>query len=167
MGRHELGTALYAGLLFTVLGLVAWATGEPFVFPSLGPSAFVLAYDRRGGRATGTAVVGSHVIGALAGLLSYTLLGGGVVLTGTLAPSSMAGLRLAISGICSVTLTSWGMMLTDTRHAPACATTLIVSLGLLSSPSAVATIVTSVTVLVVVHLFVLRGFEEAVGESLA
>lgn len=48
--RRRLGTSLYAGLVFTVLGLVAWATGRPFVFPSLGPSAFVLAFDRRSER---------------------------------------------------------------------------------------------------------------------
>ena len=35
--RKEVGTSLYAGFLFTVLGATAWATGQPFVFPSLGP----------------------------------------------------------------------------------------------------------------------------------
>jgi len=48
--RRRLGTSLYAGLFFTVLGLVAWATRQPFVFPSLGPSAFVLAFDWRSER---------------------------------------------------------------------------------------------------------------------
>jgi len=44
------GTSLYAGLLFTLLGGIAWASGQPFIFPSLGPTAFVLrGFDRFGG----------------------------------------------------------------------------------------------------------------------
>ena len=43
------------------------------------------------------------------------------------------------------------MIATDTIHPPACATTLIVSLGLLSTPLEVAIIVASVVVLVAVH----------------
>ena len=71
--RRRVGTSLYAGFLFAVLGLVAWASGQPFVFPSLGPSAFVLAFERRIDRTERT-VVGSHAIGALAGLVAYSLL---------------------------------------------------------------------------------------------
>ncbi|ELY32636.1 hypothetical protein C498_07733 [Haloferax volcanii DS2] len=39
----------------------------------------------------------------------------------------------------------------DAVHPPACATTLIVSLGLLSTPQSVATIVASVVILVGAH----------------
>jgi hypothetical protein len=48
--RRRDGTSLSAGLLFAVLGAVAWVTGQPFIFPSLGPSAFVLAFERRSER---------------------------------------------------------------------------------------------------------------------
>src|SRR5690242_6405404 len=40
-------------------------------------------------------------------------------------------LQLGISGIVSLLLTTAGMLITRTMHAPACATTLIVSLGLM------------------------------------
>ena len=50
-------------------------------------------------------------------------------------------------------------------HAPACATTLIVSLGLLSTPRQVAIILASVVVLVAVHRAVLRAFSRIVGDS--
>jgi hypothetical protein len=56
------------------------------------------------------------------------------------------------------------MIATDTNHAPACATTLIVSLGLLSTPEQVATIAASVVVLVVVHGAVVAGFRRLVGD---
>jgi hypothetical protein len=151
MSVRGIETGLVAGALFAVLGIVAWATGSAFIFPSLGPSAFVLAFAREDNRPQWSRVVGGHVIGALAGFLAYTLLAGGTALTATLPALSVAGLRLTASGFVSVMLTSWAMVTTDTVHAPACATTLIVSLGLLSSPRQVGIIVVSVVLLVTVH----------------
>ncbi|MFC7174330.1 HPP family protein [Haloplanus litoreus] len=165
MSRHRLGTSLYAGVLFAVLGAIAWLSGQPFVFPSLGPSAFLLAFERRGNRTRLGRVVASHAIGGVAGLLAYTLLGAGVILTATPSPGSAAGLHLVASGVCSIVLTSWGMIATGTNHAPACATTLIVSLGLLSTPGQVGLIVVSVVVLVGVHGAVVEGFRRVVEES--
>jgi hypothetical protein len=77
-------------------------------------------------------VLGGHAIGVLAGLLAYHALAAGLVATTPPPPLSTAGLRLAASAVVSVGLTTGGMLATDLRHAPACATTLIVSLGLLS-----------------------------------
>ncbi|WP_058366248.1 HPP family protein [Haloparvum sedimenti] len=151
MVRRRVYTSLYASLLFTVLGLVAWATGQAFVFPSLGPSAYLLAFDRRADRARSYRVVWSHFIGAAAGLLAYSLIAEGVALTASTPPFSPAGLRLAASGVVSIALTSWAMIATDANHAPACATTLIVSLGLLSTPRAAAVIVAAVVLLVAIH----------------
>lgn len=163
MARTEIGTSLYAGLLFTVLGIIAWVSGEPFVFPSLGPSAYILAFERTGERTRTYRIVGSHVLGVAAGFLAYTTVGAGVTLTATPPSLSAAGLRLAASGVCSIVLTSWGMIATDVRHAPACATTLIVSLGLLSTPMQALTIVASVVVLVEVHWVVVAVFDSLTG----
>lgn len=165
MDRRRVGTSLYSGLLFTVLGVIAWVSGQPFIFPSLGPSAFILAFERRGERTRIYRVVGSHLIGGVMGFLAYTLLASGVSLTTTPEPLSTAGLGLALSGMLSIVLTSWGMIATDTIHAPACATTLIVSLGLLSTPVQVAIIVVSVVILVEFHSGVLWIFNRIVGES--
>lgn len=165
MDRRRVGTSLYAGLLFTVLGVIAWTSGEPFIFPSLGPSAFLLAFERRGKRTRTYRVVGSHLIGGVAGFLAYSLLAAGVSLTATPPPVSMSGLRLALSSILSIILTSWGMIATDTIHAPACATTLIVSLGLLSTPVQVVIIVVSVIILVEFHVTTLWAFKQIVGDT--
>lgn len=162
--RPRLGTSLYAGVLFTVLGAIAWFSGQPFIFPSLGPSAFILAFERRGKRTGATRVVGSHLIGAVAGFLAYALLASGVSLTATPEPLSAAGLGLALSGVASIVLTSWGMIVTGTVHAPACASTLIVSLGLLSTPLQVVIIVVSVVVLVGFHRGALRGYEDVIRD---
>jgi hypothetical protein len=163
--RRRVGTSLYAGLLFVVLGSIAWMSGQPFIFPSLGPSAFILAFERKGERTRTYRIVGSHLIGGVAGLLAWSLLASGISLTATPPAFSPEGLRLATSATLSIVVTSWSMIATDTIHAPACATTLIVSLGLLSTPIQVGIIVASVTILVAFHAGVVFAFKRVVGGS--
>ncbi len=165
MNRRRVGTSLYAGLLFTVLGAIAWVSGQPFIFPSLGPTAFILAFERRGERTRSFRIVGSHIIGGIAGLLAYWLLASGVTITVTPSALSMEGFSLAASATLSIILTSWGMIATDTIHAPACATTLIVSLGLLSTPVQVGIIIVSVLILVGFHMGVLLISKELMDET--
>lgn len=136
----------YAGLLLALLAAVAWATGSPFVFPSLGPSAYALATDGEG-ELDGRRVIGGHAVGVVAGLVSYHLLAAGATLAALPPAHSTATLGLAASGTLSVALTAAGMEWTDTRHAPAAATTLIVALGLLSTPLEGAIILVAVTLL--------------------
>jgi hypothetical protein len=145
--------------------MIVWVSGEPFIFPSLGPSAFILAFERCGVRTRAYRVVGSHLIGGIAGLLTYPALAAGISFTTTPPPVSIDGLRLAGSGVVSIILTTWGMITTDTIHAPACATTLIVSLGLLSTPLRVAIIVGSVIILAGFHQMILRLFKRFVGDT--
>ena len=115
-----------AGLQMALLGGVLWVTGLPVVFPSLGPTAFVLATRP----ATARDVLGGHAWGVAAGLLAYHVLAPGLTVTG-LAPLSVDGLRLAASATAAVAATVWAMVRTQTVHGPACATTLIVALGVL------------------------------------
>ena len=163
--RRRVGTSLDAGFLLTVLGFVAWVTGQPFIFPSLGPSAFVLAFERHNDWRRTYGVVGSHLIGGIAGLLAFTVLGNNAVIVASPPALSADGFRLVASASLSLILTSWGMIATDTVHAPACATTLIVSLGLLSTPTQVAIIVVSVILLVGSHTAVLVVFKRMVGQT--
>jgi len=93
-------------------------------------------------------VLGGHAIGVLSGLVAYHAVAGGVVITASMGAASLAGLRLAVSGVIAVALTTAGMTVTDTGHAPACATTLIVGLGILSTPLQGVVIVLAVGVLV-------------------
>ncbi|WP_323190097.1 HPP family protein [Halostella sp. PRR32] len=157
MDRHDAATAVYAGLLLVVLGGVAWAAGEPFVFPSLGPSAFLMAKARRGSSVTPRRVIGGHTVGVIGGLVTYGLVDPGVALSTSLPAFSEGALELAVAAALSVLLTSVGMLATNTSHPPACATTLIVALGVLPTVRAGAVIVLAVTVLVAVHELVLRS----------
>lgn len=152
----RLATSLHTGVLVAVVGTFAWVTGLPALFPSLGPSAFVLATYPDGEASDPRRVVFGHVVGVVAGLAAYHLLASGVVVTEQVAPFSSVGLRLAASSVLAIVLTVVGMLRLGVRHPPACATTLIVALGLLSTPFQGALIVVAVVVLVGVQAAVVR-----------
>jgi len=156
VSRVAVRTALHAGALLAVTGVVAWLTGTPFVFPSLGPTAYVLATRRTAGRSALARVVAAHVVGVAAGLGSYRLLADGVVVTADLAPRSPALAAVVASGVLALALTSAGMVATGAIHPPACATTLIVSLGLLPTLREGLLIAVAVCVLVGTHAVAVR-----------
>lgn len=141
---------LRVGLLLCVPALVAWLSGRPFIFPSLGPSAFSMVLDDKG-EETGMRVIGGHLIGLAGGLIAYHLLAHGLTLTHFPSSRSVELLRLSGSGITSVMLTTAGMQATRLEHPPACATTLIVSLGLLASWWDAVFIMVAVAIMYAVH----------------
>lgn len=151
----QLGSTLHTGLLITTTAAMAWVSGFPMLFPSLGPTAFVLALFQQSDATSPRRVIGGHVIGVVAGLLAYHLLASGISMASATDPGSIEGLRLAASGVLATTLTAGGMLATDTRHPPACATTLIVSLGLLTTVLEGALIILTVIVLVIAHQLLL------------
>lgn len=118
------------GLVLAVPAVTAWVSGSPFIFPSLGPSAYFLVVTRERGHALHE-VVGGHLVGVVAGLVSYWGLAAGVTVAAAREPMSIADLRLVASGVLSVVLTTVLMRVLRVAHPPACATTLIISLGLL------------------------------------
>ncbi|MFB6205513.1 MAG: HPP family protein [Haloglomus sp.] len=145
--RSALRAGFAAGALSFVSGGAAWLTGLPALFPSLGPTAYVLAERPDAPESQPRRVFGGHAIGVVVGIACYALVAG----SGTVAappPDSFAGLRLALAGVLSVGLTTAATLATDLRHAPACATTLIVSLGLLSTPREGLLVVAAVAVAV-------------------
>lgn len=145
----SLSVGVTSGVLLLVPGTFVYLTGLPFLFPSLGPSAFVLAMSPDSPAATPRRVLGGHAIGVLTGLVAYHLLAAGVVATNV--TGSTAALELVASGSLALVCTAAGMVATDTRHPPACATTLIVSLGLLTTPTEGVVIVLAVGSLLVAH----------------
>lgn len=114
------------------LAAVAWVSGYPYLFPSLGPSAYALGASPSAATSQPQRVFGAHLFGVLGGLIAYHLLAPGLSVVRLPPALSMDGLRLAGSAVLSLGLTTVAMLVTDLRHAPACATTLIVALGLLT-----------------------------------
>lgn len=146
--RESLRSGAVAGALLVDLGLFAWVTGLPALFPSLGPSAYVLATRPGAPESAPRRVIGGHALGALAGLLAYRALAPGELAIAAHGSFSPAVAALAASAVVAVALTTAAMLATDLRHAPACATTLIVALGLLATPVEVSVLVVAVVVLV-------------------
>jgi CBS-domain-containing membrane protein len=132
--QDALRTGARTGALLLLTSLVTILTGRPFLFPSLGPSAYLLATAPEAATSQPDRLLGGHAIGVVAGLLAYHLLASGLVVTDPVAPLATEQVRLGASAVVSLSLTTAGMEATGYRHAPACATTLIVALGLLPNP---------------------------------
>jgi CBS-domain-containing membrane protein len=129
-----------------VMATAAWATGSPFVFPSLGPTAFLFFYTPTAASAAPRNTVFGHLIGAVAGYLALVMFG----LTEA-APAFETGVSAARVGAAAVSLglTSGLMVWLRVPHPPAGATTLIVSLGILRTPGQLAVLMLAVVLLTV------------------
>jgi hypothetical protein len=141
-----LSTGRACGLLLA-LALLAWVTGRPFLFPSLGPSAYALAVTPSAATSRWQRVLGGHLLGVGSGFLAYHAIAAGASVAAVPPPASVPGLRLVAAGLLAMALTTLTMLGTDLRHAPACATTLIVGLGLLTTPLEAGIVLVSVALL--------------------
>lgn len=137
--------ALLNGFLsIALMALAALITRQPFVFPSLGPTAFLLFYTPTAASASPRNTFFGHLIGALAGYLAlavFGLLGAG--------PALAVGVNAARIGAAALSLglTAGFMVWLRVPHPPAGATTLIVSLGLLTTPGQLAVLMAAVVLL--------------------
>ncbi len=118
-------------LSIAILAGVAMASDTPFVFPSLGPTAFLLFFAPDLPAASPRNTLCGHAVGILCGYGALWLLG----LTHD--PSAMAeGVRghRVLAAALSLAATGGLMILLDVVHPPAGATTLIISLGIITQP---------------------------------
>lgn len=129
-----------------IMAAAAWATGSPFVFPSLGPTAFLFFYTPLAASAAPRNAILGHLIGALSGYLSLVVFG----LTEA-APALATEVTLARVGAAALSLglTSGLMVWLRVPHPPAGATTLIVSLGILRTPAQLAVLMLAVVLLTI------------------
>ncbi len=146
--------ALINGILsIGLMAAVALFTGAPFIFPSLGPTAFLLFYSPTLPGASPRNTLGGHLIGVTAGYLSLVLFG----LTEH-GPALVEGVAWANVAACALSLglTSGAMVWLDLPHPPAGATTLIVSLGIIHRPRDIAVLMLAVALLVLQGIVINR-----------
>lgn len=127
-----------------IMSVLALITRSPFIFPSLGPTAFLFFYTPRAPSASPRNTIIGHAIGVLAGYFS-------LVVTGLTAagPALAVGVSWprVIAAALSLGLTAGLMVLVKSPHPPAGATTLIVSLGLLTRPLQLVLLMVAVVLL--------------------
>ena len=127
-----------------LMSVVALLTQSPFVFPSLGPTAFLFFYTPTAPPASPRNTIFGHLIGALAGWASLA------IFSLTAAPPALAAgvvwPRVGAAAL-SLSLTGGLMVLCKVPHPPAGATTLIVSLGLMPHPQQIAILMAAVLLL--------------------
>lgn len=128
---------------------------KPFIFPSLGATVFLLFYrSQASGAAPRNTLVG-HLIGTLAGLFALACFG---LLD---APSAFVdGMTWGRAGAAALSLGLTTALMTGFRipHPPAGATTLIVSLGLLSTPEEVLILMGSIGAVILIAQMTHRLF---------
>lgn len=114
-----------------LLAALALVTRTPFVFPSLGPTAFLCFFSPATPAASPRNALIGHAIGVACGY-------GALLVTGLAdaGPAMAVGVDVArvLAAALSLACTGALMILLGAPHPPAGATTLIVSLGLLTRP---------------------------------
>jgi hypothetical protein len=118
---------LAAGALMFLAGAIGLALGQPLLFPSLGPTAFLQTEtpELRTARFYNTVV--GHLLALAAGLLAVFALGAQRA-PSVLASQQLTPVRLA-AAVLSIVLTLLLGYLLRASHPPAAATTLLVALG--------------------------------------
>ncbi|HEX5166544.1 MAG TPA: HPP family protein [Thermomicrobiales bacterium] len=131
-------------LSIAIMTTVALISGQPFIFPSLGPTAFLFFYTPLAPPASPRNTIIGHLIGALAGYGSLLIFGlqdvGPALATGVTAE------RVGAAAL-SLGLTSGLMVLLKSPHPPAGATTLIISLGILHTLDQIVVLMIAVILL--------------------
>lgn len=118
---------LASGVLILAAGAMSLATGQPWLFAALGPTALMMAHDPGRPATRFHAVVVGHVAGFLCGYLALVLLGGADS-SSLLSGRAIPVVRVWASAF-GVALTALVMPALRGWHPPAAATTLLVTLG--------------------------------------
>jgi CBS-domain-containing membrane protein len=136
-----------------LLALLALVTDSPFVFPSLGPTAYLFFFSPLAEASSPRNTILGHAIGLICGYAAFAL---------TVASSPPFGLHPGVHGArvlaAALSLSATGalMALFRVSHPPAGATTLIVSLGIISQPKELVIIEVAVILLTVQALAINR-----------
>ena len=129
-----------------LLGLLALVTGSPFVFPSLGPTAYLFFFSPLAEASSPRNAILGHSIGLVCGYAAFTVTSG-------FGPAFAAGGAVHFPRVmaAALALSTTGALMAFLRasHPPAGATTLIVALGIISRPRELVVIEIAVILLTV------------------
>lgn len=152
--RIVLGTYVLvnSAISIGILASLAALTDQPFVFPSLGPTAFLLFFAALGTQSAPRNVFCGHLLGVLAGYLALVLFG----LTAATPDLEDVTWPRVGSVTVALCLTLSLMVWLNMPHAPAGATTLIVALGLMRTPEQLGILMVAVVLMILQGLAINR-----------
>lgn len=133
-----------------ILSAVSMISHTPFVFPSIGPTAILFFFHPMSASASPRHAIYGHAIGILCGYGSLLLVGLQHAAPST---SGTVDVRRLVAVAVSLAATAFFMVLVRVAHAPAAATTLIISLGIVSRPFYLAVIEIAVVLLCLQAIF--------------
>jgi len=136
-----------------ILASMAMAWKTTFIFPSLGPTAFMVFFNPASAESSPRNAILGHAIGILCGY-------GALWVTGLVdaAPATVSGVHdpRIVAAAVSLATTGAFMILFGVVHPPAAATTLIISLGIITAPVHLLIIELAVVVLAIQAIVVNR-----------
>jgi CBS-domain-containing membrane protein len=124
--------AVNAGMAILTIGLVAWLTDLPLVFPALGPSAFILFSAPLSPAGSPRSVILGHLTAMACGYAAWLLVSGASGATVTIGSGTWPPILsavLALAGCCLV------LIRIACPHPPACGSGLVVALGAVTEPT--------------------------------
>lgn len=129
--RASIPDAIWAPLAVTFLlavpGVIGYLVGQPWLFPSLGPTAFLQAETPHLPSARFYNVIVGHLVGMLAAFAAVWFFQASDA-PSVLSSHSLPMVRLE-TALAAVLLTMLGTSLLKASHPPASATTLLIALG--------------------------------------
>ena len=118
---------LATGGLMTLVGVLGLVTGQPLLFPSLGPTAFLQAESPPLRTARPYNVLVGHAVGIVAGYVA--VLATGAVDTPAVFAAHALSPERVVAGALAIAATFFGTIVLHAQHPPAAATTLLIALG--------------------------------------
>ncbi len=136
------------GFLILIAGVIGLVAGQPWLFPSLGPTAYLQVENPGLPSARFYNTIVGHYVGIAAGLIGIAIFNlwttPSVLISHELLPGWVGAATIAIF------LTIIINMFLRSSHPPAAATTLLVSLGAFRTPSQISALVAGVLIVAVV-----------------
>ena len=135
--------ALSCIVILAVAGSIGLVLKQPWLFPSLGPTVVLMLESPAEPAARLTNALVGHLVAVVAGLGSLVV---GGMYGQPSAPTAGLSPRYVVAGVRSVAVTMVVLMALKRPHPPAGATTLLVSLGILTTPAELASVLGAVVV---------------------
>lgn len=131
---NALNVFFHSVVSMVILGVAAHVTSWSLIFPSLGPTIFLLFYAPSSRMAAPRNAVLSHLSGALTGWICFQAL---LLIVPDAASSAQTDICRIVTAAVALGLCGIFMSLTGIVHPPAASTTLIAGLGMMNGFSSI------------------------------